>query len=333
MWMNLQFDIASFVEKCFDKVTLKTIDSIEIGGACLIRRVLTTKHQVPDSFPYVIERDYGEELALEFEQYVASNDHQSIENLDKNLNFTVGVDHMNQVVSFERIIYFGYIQEVKKDPSLLQQEENNRKKTGQHHAVAFGSRVKDASRLPGVAGAKGLESHSPTRGRDGAEGRGSSALGGGPTTELQSELASEGFTPYKDNFGHVQDTIRRLQQKYTPAKIVHEGRQEALQMEASEKRVASIQSLKSLPMRDLPQVHALYDGGIQSHPTLPRGEASSTQNREDDEVKLSLLDKINRRRIGKAPHDNANLVGPITPTKLKALNSVAVNKNAAGSKV
>jgi len=54
---------------------LNSIDAIEIGGACLIRRIMTSKLQVPDSFPYVIERDYGEELALEFEQYVASNDH------------------------------------------------------------------------------------------------------------------------------------------------------------------------------------------------------------------------------------------------------------------
>ena len=75
MWMNLQFDINSFVDKCFEKVTLKTIDKIEISGACLIRRVMTTKTQIPDSFPYVIERDYGEDMALEFEQYVASSDH------------------------------------------------------------------------------------------------------------------------------------------------------------------------------------------------------------------------------------------------------------------
>lgn len=74
---------------------------------------------MPDSFPYVIERDFGEETALEFEQYVASSDHQAIENLDKPLNFQNGVDHMNQVISFERIIYFGYIQEIKKDPSLV----------------------------------------------------------------------------------------------------------------------------------------------------------------------------------------------------------------------
>ena len=61
----------------------------------LIRKIYTLKSQLPDSFPYVIERDFGEEVALEFEQYVASSQHKQIENLDKNLNFQIGVDHMN----------------------------------------------------------------------------------------------------------------------------------------------------------------------------------------------------------------------------------------------
>lgn len=86
MWMNLQFDIKSFVDKCFENIRFKSIDSINIGGACLIRKIMTCKSQVPDSFPYVIERDYGDDYALEFEQYV-TGDHQSIENLDKNFNF------------------------------------------------------------------------------------------------------------------------------------------------------------------------------------------------------------------------------------------------------
>jgi hypothetical protein len=82
---------------------------------------MSSKFQIPDSFPYVIERDFGEEQALEFEQYVTSSNHQSIDNMDKNMNFNVGVDHMNQVVSFERIIYFGYIQEQANDPVLQAQ--------------------------------------------------------------------------------------------------------------------------------------------------------------------------------------------------------------------
>ena len=71
--------------------------------------MLTTRHQLPDSFPYVIERDYGEQTALDFEQYVGAG--MNIDNLDKKHNFNMGVDHMNQVVSFERIVYYGFIQE------------------------------------------------------------------------------------------------------------------------------------------------------------------------------------------------------------------------------
>ena len=43
---------------------------------------------------------------------------------------------MNQVISFERVIFFGYIQEVKKDPSLagqLQKRHNPK--------LAFGTRI------------------------------------------------------------------------------------------------------------------------------------------------------------------------------------------------
>ena len=58
----------------------------------------------------MIEKDFGEEIALDFEQYVANEADQSkIETLERQLNFQTGVDHMNQVVSFERLIYFGYI--------------------------------------------------------------------------------------------------------------------------------------------------------------------------------------------------------------------------------
>lgn len=67
LWMNLQFDLQSFVEKCFTGVKLKQIENIQLGGACLVRRIMSTKTQLPDSFPYVIERDFGEDVALDFE--------------------------------------------------------------------------------------------------------------------------------------------------------------------------------------------------------------------------------------------------------------------------
>jgi hypothetical protein len=32
-----------------------------------------------------------------------------IEQLDPKMDFNSGIDHMNQVVSYERLVYFGYI--------------------------------------------------------------------------------------------------------------------------------------------------------------------------------------------------------------------------------
>lgn len=34
-----------------------------------------------------------------------------MENLEKTLEFGQGIDHMNQVISFDRLVYFGYIYE------------------------------------------------------------------------------------------------------------------------------------------------------------------------------------------------------------------------------
>ena len=111
-----------------------------------MRRILTTKHQLPDSFPYVIEKDFGDEVAVEFEQYVANSDQMNIENLDKTYNFQVGVDHMNQVVSFERIIYFGFIQERFRD------QEASEHGTFKSTNVAFGSKFEPNSKIPKLPG-------------------------------------------------------------------------------------------------------------------------------------------------------------------------------------
>ena len=32
-----------------------------------------------------------------------------VDNLAQNMDFSSGVDHMNQVLSFDRLVYFGYI--------------------------------------------------------------------------------------------------------------------------------------------------------------------------------------------------------------------------------
>lgn len=83
-----------------------------ISGPALVRRVFTNKAQLPDSFPYVLEREFGAEHANAYEEYVASYvkaSHLPIQNLGPNYQFSTGVDHMNQVMSYARLIYFGYI--------------------------------------------------------------------------------------------------------------------------------------------------------------------------------------------------------------------------------
>ena len=34
-----------------------------------------------------------------------------VETIAPSLNFTTGVDYMNQVISYERLLYFGHLQE------------------------------------------------------------------------------------------------------------------------------------------------------------------------------------------------------------------------------
>lgn len=97
VWLNLQFDVQSFVSSCFDATNFRSIDAISISGPALVRRVFTCKNQAPDSFPYVIEREFGEIHSQGYEEYVLQTQKQGIgiENIDKTLEFGQGVDHMN----------------------------------------------------------------------------------------------------------------------------------------------------------------------------------------------------------------------------------------------
>ena len=114
VWLNLQFDIQNFVECCFDQSNFRSIDSINVNGSCLVRKIFTCKNQIPDSFPFVIEREFGQEAAQNYEDYVASKAKQGndqVTPIKSDLDFVSGVDHMNQVMSFDRLTYFGYIYE------------------------------------------------------------------------------------------------------------------------------------------------------------------------------------------------------------------------------
>lgn len=74
VWLNLQIDLESFVETCYDGSTsFRSIDAISIHGPALVRKVFTCKHEIPDSFPFVIEREFGQEKASGFEEYVLRN--------------------------------------------------------------------------------------------------------------------------------------------------------------------------------------------------------------------------------------------------------------------
>ena len=70
VWLNLQFDVQSFVETCFDATNFRSIDAISISGPALVRRVFTSKNQVPDSFPYVLEREFGAVHSQGYEDYI-----------------------------------------------------------------------------------------------------------------------------------------------------------------------------------------------------------------------------------------------------------------------
>ena len=72
VWLNLQIDIPSFVENTFEKTGFRSIDAINIQGPALVRKVCTCKSQVPDSFPFVLEREFGQEAAQGYENYIES---------------------------------------------------------------------------------------------------------------------------------------------------------------------------------------------------------------------------------------------------------------------
>ena len=60
----------------------------------------------------MIEREFGDADARGYEDYVRESNAQrmiQIEQLDAKMDFNTGIDHMNQVISYERLVYFGYI--------------------------------------------------------------------------------------------------------------------------------------------------------------------------------------------------------------------------------
>jgi len=63
---------------------------------------------IPDSFPFVLEREFGPEAAQGYESYAEK---QTTVQMETVLNYTTGVDYMNQVISYDRLVFFGRLQE------------------------------------------------------------------------------------------------------------------------------------------------------------------------------------------------------------------------------
>ena len=60
----------------------------------------------------MIEREFGAESAQGYEEYIESTTRPGslqVEQLEQKLEFGTGVDYMNQVLSFDRLVYFGFI--------------------------------------------------------------------------------------------------------------------------------------------------------------------------------------------------------------------------------
>ena len=69
---------------------------------------------------------------------VQSGKNQQTENLDAKIDFGSGVDHMNQIISFDRLTYFGYIFE---ETGMLEKMKGSPTAKVAKPQVAFGIRV------------------------------------------------------------------------------------------------------------------------------------------------------------------------------------------------
>jgi hypothetical protein len=73
--MNLQLDILNFYEACFPgEPAFRSLDGVIITGACRIRKVLTMRSQLFDTTAQLIQRDYGVEVAQEYEDRFLQGD-------------------------------------------------------------------------------------------------------------------------------------------------------------------------------------------------------------------------------------------------------------------
>ena len=83
------------------------------------------------------------EVSQEYEDRFLQGDvgmgQPAVEELAANLNFNAGVEFINQVISYERILFWGYLNDMMKNGGMLQGSNDKGKKGGV--PVAFGRRI------------------------------------------------------------------------------------------------------------------------------------------------------------------------------------------------
>ena len=88
--------------------------------------------------------EYGPEVAQEYEERFLSNYDSygapQIEELPNNLNFNAGVQYINQVVTYDRITFWGYITDMIKSGSSPHDDSGSKSKRPE---IAFGRRIID----------------------------------------------------------------------------------------------------------------------------------------------------------------------------------------------
>ena len=102
-WLNLQFDLKSFVMYGYDnfRLDMKHIDSISLSGCMYLKRILLTNFQVPDSFPFLIAQKFGQKTANEFElncSKIKLNNMKHeyyIEELPQSFNYPASINYVN----------------------------------------------------------------------------------------------------------------------------------------------------------------------------------------------------------------------------------------------
>lgn len=104
----------------------------------------------------MIEREFGPEACQGYEEYVQQffnlkNGTVEIEPLASNIEFPNGVDFMNQVFSYERLEYFGYIYEEAGLLANTQLSPNEKRKP--KPKVAFGQRAVSHEEIAKLEGA------------------------------------------------------------------------------------------------------------------------------------------------------------------------------------